>query len=495
MNKDLHDIDDLFRSALDPYEETPSTGLKKSLEAALDKKDAQSSKRKFILWKRTALISLLLLSGFALFETGVFKTSQRAGDEMKLGSKRKAEKIPAKSNSTGHEMNTHSDKPVIKLNNDKKNEIAFDISSSTLKTRKGDALSGISKRNQQAGFNNNVSEHKTGLQKNNLRKELVNLLSEEEEQTTAGIKNVRVASDNNFLKNQNLLQNEKNDLLQFFKGSRVGSVSDGVANNINQLQDITDSLSNNNILKNKRAGIPDPFKSFWMVNTFISYERAGYRLDSDLPINITNIKHSEIHEPSFSLGILATRQIKKRWGLQTGLIYCLTNIGISPQKLYALQDPVGDISYKYITSSGYAYIKPGLGVPPALGDSLITKEGKHSLKFISVPLVLKYSVGKNKLILSPGIGIEANFLTKAKVETEVESPSNPEIIFIRKLDGAKTFHLSFVADAELRYKLNNKLSVSARPAIRLATTQMTKNNVVETFPRSFGLGLGLTYKF
>ncbi len=38
MNKDVNDIDDFFRSALDGYEETPSAEVKKSLETALDKK-------------------------------------------------------------------------------------------------------------------------------------------------------------------------------------------------------------------------------------------------------------------------------------------------------------------------------------------------------------------------------------------------------------------------------------------------------------------------
>jgi hypothetical protein len=247
--------------------------------------------------------------------------------------------------------------------------------------------------------------------------------------------------------------------------------------------------------KNEKGKRIEFFRPFWMLTVLASYEAAGYRLDSDIPGNITSIKHSEIPEPSFSLGLLTTRQLKKHWGLQTGLIYSLTNIGITSQKLYALQGPGGEISFKYNTSSGYAYIKPGLGVPPAIGDSLTTTEGKHTLKVVRLPIILKFSVGKNRLSFTPGIGIEANFLTSAKVETEVESRSNPEIIFINKLDGAKPFYLSAVADAELQYKMDDKLSVSFRPAIRIATSPITKNNVVETFPHSVGVAMGLTWKF
>ena len=48
MSNDLHNIDDLFRSALEEKEETPSTAVKESLLANLDKKDAGSYKKRFI---------------------------------------------------------------------------------------------------------------------------------------------------------------------------------------------------------------------------------------------------------------------------------------------------------------------------------------------------------------------------------------------------------------------------------------------------------------
>ncbi len=52
MNKDLHDIDDLFRSGLKAYEVTPSVGVKERLNAALDKKDATAFNRAYHLRNR-----------------------------------------------------------------------------------------------------------------------------------------------------------------------------------------------------------------------------------------------------------------------------------------------------------------------------------------------------------------------------------------------------------------------------------------------------------
>jgi hypothetical protein len=220
----------------------------------------------------------------------------------------------------------------------------------------------------------------------------------------------------------------------------------------------------------------------------------NYRLDNDLSA-VKKIKQSEAHEPSFSTGLLLTRQLKKGWSLQTGLIYSNTQIGISPQKLYALQDPAGSVDYKYITSSGYAYIKPSFGSPPVVGDSLTIAQAKHTLQFVSVPLVIKHSFGKNKLSFIPGAGVEANILTSAKLVTEIEDASNRENVSINKLKGTRSFYWSVTANAEVQYRVNKKIAVSLRPSFRYAISPITKNNVVETYPYSFGIGAGITYKF
>ena len=231
-----------------------------------------------------------------------------------------------------------------------------------------------------------------------------------------------------------------------------------------------------------------------MVSPFVSYDQAGYQLDSDDPHAVSSIKFREAHEPSFSVGLLFTRQLKQRWSLQSGIVYPNTAIGMKPQKTYAFVDPTGDMAYKYITSSGYAFFKPGFGPPPAVGDSLTTAEAKHTLENISIPLMAKYTVVNKKISITPGAGIEANFITKANLEVDIEDPFNREIVVVRKLNGTKSFYWSFATDAEIKYNLNKKISVNIRPVYRHAISPITKNNVVETFPRSFGIGAGVTIK-
>ena len=83
----------------------------------------------------------------------------------------------------------------------------------------------------------------------------------------------------------------------------------------------------------------------------------------------------------------------------------------------------------------------------------------------------------------------------AKAETEIEDAFNRELVSTNKLKGARSFYWSAITETELRYRVNNNLSLSFRPGFRFAISPITKNNDVNTFPYSFGLGLGLSYKF
>jgi hypothetical protein len=254
-------------------------------------------------------------------------------------------------------------------------------------------------------------------------------------------------------------------------------------------------LDNSIQLKNNSTVQPGHKNSItWTYTPFASYEWAQYRIDSDLPA-VNSIKQGTEHELSFSTGILLTGQFTNKWMLQSGIVYSNTTIDIAPQKIYAVQSPGGDYAYKYITSAGYGYIRPGFGASPALGDSLSTAEAEHTLRHITVPFVIKYKVKQGKFSIIPGVGIGANFLTGTRVETEIKNATNKETIIITKLTGTRNFNWSLVADAEMQYQLNNKMSLNVRPAFRYAISSITRNDDFQTFPYAFGIGLGMTFKF
>ncbi len=490
MNRDLHDIDELFRAGLDGHEETPSPGVKDALDAALDKKEATEYKKRFILWKRAALLLLLLLAGFVLYESGIIKTGGGRHTVKNIAPPENA--ISTNKNET---VNQNKNIPVNSDNNDVAVDNSGNQKNSTEEQQKQQQITGLPEN--PVVVTNSSPGKKIIRQKNNRQNKPANLFIQKQDPlvsltSSTPDKKINVVTDY-----YPGLQTDTRGIEPLGGRVAIAKVAERLVKKISMLQPVAISpfpLAANKANDPKKKKVRS-FKSFWMITPFASYDQAGYRLDSDEPSAITSIKFREAHEPSFSLGLLMTRQIAPRWGLQSGLVYSNSAIGMKPQKTYAFVDPTGDVAYKYITSSGYAYIKPGFGPQPAVGDSLTTAEAKHTIEHISVPLAVKYTVPGKKISITPGAGIEANFITKANLEVDIEDPFNREIVVMRKLNGTKSFYWSFVADAEIKYKVNQKLSVNLRPVYRTAISPITKNNVVETFPHSFGIGAGVTIKF
>jgi hypothetical protein len=193
---------------------------------------------------------------------------------------------------------------------------------------------------------------------------------------------------------------------------------------------------------------------------------------------------------------LASYQFKKHWVLQSGLFYTNTAITIDPETIYAAKDGNGEIAYKYNSSSGYAFVKPKqpFGLAPALGDSIMTSSAQHNLKYISIPFTLKYKIDVKKFSISPGLGVSFNFLTEAKIKTEVGDSLNAESIVLSRLEGTKSYDISLLANVGFQYNINREWSVAVMPGFRYAITPITKNNVVKTYPYSFGIAVGITKK-
>src|SRR5262245_6572425 len=71
MNKNLHDIDDFFLTALEFQEIIPSPSVSDKLKASLDKADAEYFKKRFLLWKKMAIVLVVLLFVLAILESGI----------------------------------------------------------------------------------------------------------------------------------------------------------------------------------------------------------------------------------------------------------------------------------------------------------------------------------------------------------------------------------------------------------------------------------------
>lgn len=238
-----------------------------------------------------------------------------------------------------------------------------------------------------------------------------------------------------------------------------------------------------------------PFKPFWTLSIFASNDWANYRLDADLPDEIEEIHKRESLENSFSIGLSATRQITNHWALKTGLTYSNTAIAIGPQEIYAMKEENGNVAFKFITSSGYSFLKPKFGSSPSIGDSLKSAEAQHNLSFLSIPIMGSYKFGSHgKWSFATSAGISLNFLTKAAVQTEVTDLQNRETVNINKLKGLRHVSIGLVSDMSIQYHVSAKWAINFQPMLRYTITSITSTNIVKTFPYSVGIGAGITYK-
>jgi hypothetical protein len=472
MDKNIHNSDEFFKQAYREFEDTPSDTVWKNIDAVLDKKETTGNKKSFIVWKRTAIVLVLVFAGYAILDQGSFDLNNK---NLHLDNI-----VP---NQEQHKINSG----IIMVDNSKQ------LLQKVAPTSVHQAEPGLVKMNAVSPNYPGASEKRKIPAHSKWYPQKFLMIQRE-----TAMSNLEPGKEGNkILKNNEVILQLKIEGFPLSEKYSPLKKITALANGSKSftIQGIKYEGLKYNRVKIKRQRKNQSFNPFWVMGAYASYDQVNYKLDSDLPDNIKTVKHNEKHEPSYSGGILIGRQMNQRWMIQSGLVYSYNAIGISPKKLFALQDPGGEIAFKYITSSGYTYIKPGLGAPTAIGDSLITTEGKHTLQFIRIPAMIKYNITKNKWSFKPGAGIEMNFLSSAKVETEIVHSSNEEIIFIKKLEGAKSFHLSVAADAGIHYQVNKKTGISLHPTFRYALTPITENNVVETFPYSFGMGLGISLKF
>ena len=531
MNNDLHNVDDIFSSAQQRFEEEPSANVWKKINADLDKKDAESYRRRFVGWKRVAIILILLLSGFVLYESGIIikRSGGRNNNETVnsgLTSKDTVQNdnvfdIPKRQNE--NDINNRAGISPDKKTLNEKNNIGKEFSQQNIFSGKDDKENNITvneeipPQNQYLITDNII--HKSKLASNSKspvsryskkgvkeRDYEVYRTTKNNAQHPADKQNrLPAATGNNLVNNvadseTPLIKKNKITTVEKMPAFKIISLSMLIEKNISL--NIPDSVLSKSLAIKPTTNAKIKFKPYWSVTGFASNDRARYKLNNDIQDNNGNpqdekeeIGKRENHESSFSSGFLATRQFAKNWGLKTGLIYSNTAIAINPQEMYAAKKTDGTVAYKYITSSGYGYVKPGFGLPPAVGDSLQSAEAQHNLQSLSVPLQLTYRFDKKKISVIPSAGITANFITHATVKTEVKDALNKEAVTINGLNGMRKFYAGFIADVSLQYNYNNRWAFNLLPTFKYAMAPITKSNVVKTFPYSYGLGAGLTYKF
>lgn len=474
MNKDLHDIDRLFRSIIEPHEEKPHPLTWHNIKSMLAKKSLR--KKRFILFIQMIAALLVVFLSYTLYNTPNLTVTDK-------------NKNTFSKTHTVNEQENYSKKPV---DNNKATVANAETKKQTV---------GQYKKKDKTALAGNQSNH---------------FVFPKSEYAKPVIFSDTIVAINNTNRNKVLYQNSiKPKIVSHSEPAAILQPKDTIPPGVLTETEMNDTaavrvLKEKNPLK-KKSPVKEgnSFKPYFSITGFSAREWAKYRLlDNTAQIGPISqqqqrydtkkhIAEREKHEPSYASGLVVTYQFKRNLGLQAGLSYYTTTIIIKPHEVFADQQPNGKIGYKYITSSGYAIISPLRGLSsPNIGDSLLVLKTEDRLKYLSIPVLLTYSARFKKISLSASIGLSANFHLGSVLKTEIADSSNTEKITLKNLQGIKGFYADYLLITAVEYDLSKSWILKMQPYFRHALMPINKaDNTVRTYPYSTGLGLGITYKF
>lgn len=464
MNKNLHDIDDYFRLALEGKKTEPSLSVWERLDAVLSKNEAKKYKKKYSNLKKMAAVFLLMLLSLVLYEVKLKLPSAKITGNATENNKNLLEHNGRKEKKS--DQNNHFDNGQIDNGEN---------GGSNLKIPGRQSVS--------------ASERTSSLKK---------FLNQFKKETEAGT----IDSATQIFLNRDKEKNKRTfTVLNTNEHLSAENSVPGFALQYGSVAPNTPDLKTPIISKQAAVFLhkKNQSKEIWKVSFYISKDWSNYRLENNSNFNgqnedIRSFKRREKHEPSISTGLLINHKIKNGISVSTGLVFSRYVIAIDPQKLYAVQKPGGDVAYKFNLSSGYAFIQPAFSRYPSVGDSMVASSAQHNLDFLGIPIMAQFKKEKKKLSFGIAGGISLNRLIHAKLKTEVSNGGSSELVSFSKLQGMRQMYLGFIANAVVEYRLSNQFVLSVLPSFKYAATSITKDNAVKTFPYSYGLGIGASFR-
>ena len=536
MDKNLHNIEDLFRKGLEDNEEMPPENTWDRIDKILDKDKIISIYKKYARLKWVAFLLLFFLVGVGMYfwnyrknnspekkeNVIINKETQSKNNNVDLSNGRnninlkkqvdlinasvdnvlKKEVKPKSNNEAPSYGDSHDNlkKPVDSINT-----IAYNNQNKVKEigpTKIDETI--VKKQPEEKLANSSITKKLSNSSFSNRKKDKENKPNNEfdiKRSTHNEYDLDVVANSNNLNSNKDLLpliqlhffpitevKNSTTDLIEFKKN--INSIAFPEANaSVKKSK----RISKNKFLKLKTQS---PFS----ITGYYSRDISFFYLQDDPSGNPNRNgiadENDEKKTPAFTMGALIDFKTSRHWSLQSGLTLSTTHIHIKfeDERLYAKADNSGNVKYRVNTVLGYGYILPSFSNNPNVGDSISSRSTKSSLQYLRIPLAVKYSLGNGKFSVNVMAGLSGNFLTQGKIEAEVEQGNDNETETTNKIHGLKSTYFSGLAGIGLDYNFYKNLSVSFSPTIRFALNSINSNLYVQSFPNSVGFVLGLNIK-
>ncbi len=554
MDKNLHEIEKLFLKELEGNEEFPSENVWDSIERKLDKDSVVSIKKKYDSLKKVSFLLVFLLTGLSIYvwknqdknpvathvdisgnnkkvktendsltvEPGTGRLQQTDGSLTTTGKRNngklledksisKSQKLvdsfsPNEVNNSNQTAKSHHkiiDKAILKGNNAVPQKYLIPITLNNLSnTSIQDNKIKLNKPGESTLMEGSNSEASGfSMQENDkLMKRKSNEVAELKTPNLIEDKNTDVVSLGDIQFDHNL------PAIETVSSKSIGIIEKNTVG----LFDAKESLEEISLIKIdpliridkiivQKLSTKSTNQSQFAITAFYSPDIVFHHFENKVPgnANINNFDVPESKSHAVTFGALIDYSIGKHWGLQSGITLARSEFELEyeiPETLYAQQDNSGSIQYKLASPLGDAFVKPSFSNNPNIGDSIFSKSTKYNLQYLGIPLAVKYVMNKGKFTFNVLAGVSANFLTRGRLITELESGNNNETETVDKISGLKPFYFGGLAGIGLDYNMYKNLDISFSPAFRFALNPINTNVSLASFPNSAGAVLGLKMK-
>lgn len=536
MSDDLHNIDDLFKKALEEHTELPSPEVWNNIDKSLDKKKVVSISKKYNKLKWAAAVLLLFSFGMAMYAVHIRirnkelvkqndaskilkiqkpQSNIKLEDSAKLAKKNNAEIEKSKIGTEQNIQENNNDTSIISSNkNDllkdkiiaddvrQKNELIPDSTqirlSSEEKTDKN-----ITQQNQKQLLLKRKSAIKMHIESpaidsNNNGKEISveSIVNNNDKGIPVNKEQREKLHDSTVSQKEKYVAGipviaELKEMFQMLAIKPFSQLSKVTTNN-------TEPLKDNKTVPLKPRNIKNGNGSLLSAAIFFSPDFVSTNIKDDHPRfredDRNQIEKEERNKFSSTIGLLIDFNTGKNWKLESGLTFSTRVTNIEPKTIYARPDNNGNINYRFNCSAGYSFVTVKSPYSPASGDSIRALTSKNTLQYIGVPLVVKYMFTKGRFSLTPGVGILANFLSKGKIATTIATTTGNESASSDNIQGLKSMYFNGLASVGAEYKLNKKFAITFIPTARFALSSINKDAPVKTNLNSIGLAGGIIVK-
>jgi len=236
--------------------------------------------------------------------------------------------------------------------------------------------------------------------------------------------------------------------------------------------------------------------SRWSLSLFFSPHYIKNHLKNNTTSGVDySSKYLDREKPMFSYasGLLIRYNLTGHWSISTGGVYSTIAYSINVPAIHARTDANNDVHYYYPTSCGVIEMPDNYGgIPVHQGDSMLNAGCTQVIKFINVPVLIRYEMKKNRFTLFGEGGASANFVLQEQAKVTV---ANSETTVTNNIYGLQNMNYGFLVGAGAEYNIFSGIGVFVEPVFKGSLNSLTKNTVVNCYPYSFGANAGVSLHF